>query len=436
MADPPATEPASRSSRSTAARRARRRPGPARRVPVHARAVPGHVPRRGRGRCASTPGSPRPRRRTSASATCSRAGRPASRSRSTCRRSSGSTRTTRARVGEVGRTGVAIDSLDDMRAAVRRDPARRGLDVDDDQRAGVAAAAALRARRRGAGRRPAGAPRHGPERHPQGVRRARELHLPAAPLDAADDRPRSRYCAERLPRWNTISISGYHIREAGSTAVQELAFTLANGIAYVRGGGRGGALAGRRSARGSPSSSTRTTTSSRRSRSSARRGGCGRRSCATASARTNPKALALRFHAQTGGSTLTAQQPENNIVRVALQALSARRGRRASRCTRTASTRRSRCRPSARRTIALRTQQILAARGRRDRHRRPARRLLLHRGAHRRARGAGARADRARSTSSAARSRRSRQASSRARSRRPRSAYQRGVEAGERSSSA
>src|SRR5581483_3102267 len=74
-------------------------------------------------------------------------------------------------------------------AALRRHPARRGVDVDDDQRAGLAAPAALRARRRGAGspRRPAA--RHGPERHPQGVHRPRELHLPAAAVDAADDRP-------------------------------------------------------------------------------------------------------------------------------------------------------------------------------------------------------------------------------------------------------
>ena len=94
-----------------------------------------------------------------------------------------------ARAGEVGRTGVAIDSLADMELLLRRDPARRGLDVDDDQRARVAAAAALRARRRGAGRRRRRAARHRPERHPQGVRRARELHLPAAAVDAADDRP-------------------------------------------------------------------------------------------------------------------------------------------------------------------------------------------------------------------------------------------------------
>ena len=74
-------------------------------------------------------------------------------------------------------------------APVRRDPARRGLDLDDDQRAGRAAPAPLRARRRGAGRRGRPAARHSPERHPQGVLRARELHLPAAAVDAAHDRP-------------------------------------------------------------------------------------------------------------------------------------------------------------------------------------------------------------------------------------------------------
>ena len=74
-------------------------------------------------------------------------------------------------------------------AAARRDPARRGLDVDDDQRARVAPAPPVRARRRAAGCRVDRAPRHGAERHPQGVRRARELHLPAEAVDAADDRP-------------------------------------------------------------------------------------------------------------------------------------------------------------------------------------------------------------------------------------------------------
>ena len=106
--------------------------------------------------------------------------------------------------------------------------------------------------------------------------------------------------------------------------------------------------------------------------------------------------MALRFHAQTGGSTLTAQQPENNVVRVAIQALAAVVRRRAVAAHELASTRRSRCPTEHAARIALRTQQIIAARGRDDRHRRPARRLVLHRGADRRARGARVGADRAR----------------------------------------
>jgi methylmalonyl-CoA mutase, N-terminal domain len=80
---------------------------------------------------------------------------------------------------------------------------------------------------------PRPAARHRAERHPQGVHRARHVHLPAAPVDAPDHR-HLRLAPGRSPNWNTISISGYHIREAGSTAAQEIAFTLANGIAYVR----------------------------------------------------------------------------------------------------------------------------------------------------------------------------------------------------------
>ncbi len=83
------------------------------------------------------------------------------------------------------------------------------------------------------------------------------------------------YCDGELPNWNTISISGYHIREAGSTAVQEVAFTFANAIAYVEAAAAAG-LDVDRIGSGSRSSSTRTTTSSRRSPSTERRGGCGR----------------------------------------------------------------------------------------------------------------------------------------------------------------
>ena len=92
------------------------------------------------------------------------------------------------------------------------------------------------------------------------------------------------YCHENVPKWNTISISGYHMREKGCSAVQEVAFTLANAIAYVAGRDRRADSTSTSSASGSPSSSTATTTSSRRSPSSGPCGGCGRRSCATASA--------------------------------------------------------------------------------------------------------------------------------------------------------
>ena len=102
---------------------------------------------------------------------------------------------------------------------------------------------------------------------------------------------------------------------------------------------------------------------------------------------TNPKALALRFHAQTGGSTLTAQQPENNIVRVAIQALSAVCG--GAQSLHTNSFDEALALPSEHAaTIAIRTQQVLAAEAGDDGDRRSARRLVLRRGADRRARGA------------------------------------------------
>ena len=130
------------------------------------------------------------------------------------------------------------------------------------------------------------------------------------------------YCHERLPRWNTISISGYHIREAGATAVQELAFTLANGIAYCEAAVAAGLSPdefGERlsfffNAHNHFFQEVAKFRAARRLWAEIMRDRFGA---------ANPRAQALRFHAQTGGSTLTAQQPENNIVRVAIQALSA-----------------------------------------------------------------------------------------------------------------
>jgi len=167
-----------------------------------------------------------------------------------------------------------------------------------------------------------------------------------------------KYCQENIPGWNTISISGYHIREAGSTAVQELAFTLADGIAYVEAAIRAGLevdkfgsqlsfffaahndffeeVAKFRAAR-------RLWALIMRERFEAK----------------DPKSWMLRFHTQTGGSTLTAQQPENNIVRVAIQALAAVMG--GTQSLHTNSKDEALWLPTPESvTTALRTQQIIA----------------------------------------------------------------------------
>jgi methylmalonyl-CoA mutase N-terminal domain/subunit len=131
-----------------------------------------------------------------------------------------------------------------------------------------------------------------------------------------------RYCQQELPHWNTISISGYHIREAGSTAVQEVAFTLANAIAYVQAAIRVGLdvdeFAGQLSfffnAHNNFLEEVAKFRASRRLWARLMRERFGAR---------QESSMMLRFHTQTGGSTLTAQQPENNVVRVSLQALAA-----------------------------------------------------------------------------------------------------------------
>src|SRR5213594_1962589 len=130
------------------------------------------------------------------------------------------------------------------------------------------------------------------------------------------------YCDSALPGWNTISISGYHIREAGATAVQELAFTLANGIAYCDAAVAAGLSPDRFGERLSFFFNAHNHFFQEVAKFRAARR-LWARIMRDRFGATNPRAQALRFHAQTGGSTLTAQQPENNIVRVAVQALSA-----------------------------------------------------------------------------------------------------------------
>ncbi len=133
------------------------------------------------------------------------------------------------------------------------------------------------------------------------------------------------YCAKEMPNWNTISISGYHIREAGSTAAQEIAFTLANGIAYVEAALAAGLALDDFAPRLSFFFNSHNNLfeevakfrAARRLWASIMRERFGAK---------DPKSMMLRFHTQTGGSTLTAQQPENNIVRVTVQALAAALG--------------------------------------------------------------------------------------------------------------
>ncbi len=131
-----------------------------------------------------------------------------------------------------------------------------------------------------------------------------------------------KYCAAEIPRWNTISISGYHIREAGSTAVQEVAFTLADAIAYVQAAISAGLdvdeFAGQISFFFNAHNNFLEEVAKFRA---ARR--LWARLMRDRFKAKNPQSMKLRFHTQTGGSTLTAQQPENNVVRVTLQALAA-----------------------------------------------------------------------------------------------------------------
>ena len=224
-------------------------------------------------------------------------------------------------VGEVGRSGVAIDSLADMERVFEGIPLGK---VSTSMTINAPAAILLLlyelvAERQGV----AGTELRGTVQNDvlkEYVARGNYIFPPRPSMRIATDL--FAYCHERLPSWNTISISGYHIREAGSTAVQELAFTLANGIAYCEAAVAAGL---------SPDEFGERLSFFFNAHNDFFQEVAKFRAARTLWARimrdrfgaTNPRAQALRFHAQTGGSTLTAQQPENNLVRVAVQALSA-----------------------------------------------------------------------------------------------------------------
>jgi methylmalonyl-CoA mutase N-terminal domain/subunit len=166
------------------------------------------------------------------------------------------------------------------------------------------------------------------------------------------------FCSGRVPRWNTISISGYHIREAGSTAVQELAFTLADGFAYVEAGIRAGLDVDDFAPRLSFFFNAHLDFFEEIAKYRAARRIWAKRMRDTYGAK-DPRSWLCRFHTQTAGCSLTAQQPENNIVRTAYQALSAVLG--GTQSLHTNSMDETLALPSEKAVrIALRTQQIIA----------------------------------------------------------------------------
>ncbi len=223
--------------------------------------------------------------------------------------------------GEVGRTGVAIDSVADMEVLLEGIPLG---EVSTSMTINAPAALLLLCYELVAAER--GIPGEALRGTVQNdvlkeyVARGNYIFPPRPSMRLATDL--FAYCAERIPRWNTISISGYHIREAGSSAAQELAFTLANGIAYCEAAVAAGLspddfgvrLSFFFNAHNDVLQEVAKFRAARRMWAKIMRERFGA---------TTPAAQALRFHAQTGGSTLTAQQPENNLVRVAVQALSA-----------------------------------------------------------------------------------------------------------------
>ena len=223
--------------------------------------------------------------------------------------------------GEVGRTGVAIDSLRDMQDLFQGIPLDRvsvSMTINATAAVLLALLVALARTRQVPTERLSGTIQN--DILKEYVARGTYIYPPAASMRLVTDL--IGYCSRHLPQWNSISVSGYHIREAGSSAVQELAFTLGNAIAYVEACLKSGlaidAFAPRISfffnVHNHFLEEVAKFRAARRLWSGIMKERFGAR---------NPRSWMLRFHAQTAGSTLTAQQPEVNTVRVALQALAA-----------------------------------------------------------------------------------------------------------------
>jgi methylmalonyl-CoA mutase N-terminal domain/subunit len=257
--------------------------------------------------------------------------------------------------GEVGRVGVAIDSLDDMAALFDDIPLERASMTINSTAIILLALYVAVARRQGAPLdRLAGTIQN--DILKEYVARGTYIYPPRHSLRIVTDI--FAWCEHELPRWNTISISGYHIREAGATAVQEVGFTLANAVAYVEAARQAGLDVDRLGRRLSFFFAAHNDFIEEVAKFRAARRLWARLMRDRFGA-TDPKAMQLRFHTQTAGSTLAAQQPDNNIVRVAIQALAAVLGGTQSlHCNGRDEALALPTETSAR--IALRTQQIVA----------------------------------------------------------------------------
>ncbi len=223
--------------------------------------------------------------------------------------------------GEVGRVGVAIDTIDDLALlfdGIPLDKVSTSMTINATAIILLALYVAVAKRQGVDPRKLSGTVQNDVLK--EYVARGTYIYPPRASLRIITDI--FAYCDRELPEWNTISISGYHIREAGSTAIQEVAFTLANAIAYVEAARAAGLDIDRLGQRLSFFFNAHNDFIEEVAKFRAARRLWARLMRERFGSR-NPRAQQLRFHTQTAGSTLTAQQPDNNIVRVAIQAMAA-----------------------------------------------------------------------------------------------------------------
>jgi methylmalonyl-CoA mutase N-terminal domain/subunit len=259
--------------------------------------------------------------------------------------------------GEVGKVGVAIDSIADMETLLAEIPLDRvSISMTINAPASILLAMLLVvAERRGTEwSKLSGTIQN--DILKEYAARGTYIFPPAPSLRIVTDI--FEFCAAHVPRWNTISVSGYHIREAGSTAVQEVAFTLANGLQYVQAAVDRGLDVDSFAPRISFFFNAHNDFIEEVAKFRAARK-LWAKLITERYAPKDPRSVALRFHAQTAGSTLTAQQPENNVIRVAYQAMAAVLG--GCQSLHTNSRDEALALPTEESVkIALRTQQILA----------------------------------------------------------------------------